>query len=118
MPGKLASRVRGLSEAQFREAHGTEEQCRAVVEKLRRPKGFVCPLCGGTEGTRLSTRPKVQCRACRHQVSLTAGTIFHATKLPLTTRFLAMGLVATAKKGSARSSSGAGSASSRPTPGR
>jgi transposase-like protein len=88
-----------LSEAQFREAHGTEEQCRAVVEKLRRPKGFVCPLCGSCEGKWLSTRPKVQCRACRHQVSLTAGTIFHATKLPLTTRFLAMGLVATAKNG-------------------
>src|SRR4028118_787767 len=99
MPGKLASRVRGLSEAQFREAYGTEEQCRAVVEKLRWPAGFVCPLCGGTEGKWLSTRPRIQCRACRHQVSLTAGTVFHATKLPLTSWFLAMWLVATAKNG-------------------
>ena len=99
MAGKLASRVRGLSEAQFREAYGTEEQCRAVVEKLRWPEGFVCPLCGGREGTRLSTRPKIQCRECRHQVSLTAGTIFHATKLPLTSWFLAMWLIATAKNG-------------------
>ena len=62
-------------------------------------RGFVCPSCGGTEGKWLSTRPKIQCRACRHQVSLTAGTIFHATKLPLTTWFLAMWLVATAKNG-------------------
>jgi hypothetical protein len=99
MPSKLASRVRGLSEARFREAYGTEEQCRAVVQKLRWPEGFVCPLCGGTEGKWLSTRPKIQCRACRHQVSLTAGTIFHATKLPLTSWFLAMWLVATAKNG-------------------
>jgi transposase-like protein len=99
MPSKLASRVRGLSEAQFREAYGTEEQCRAVVEKLRWPKGFVCPLCGGAEGRWLSTRPKIQCRTCRHQVSLTAGTIFHATKLPLTSWFLAMWLIATAKNG-------------------
>ena len=99
MPGKLASRVRGLSEAQFREAYGTEEQCRAVVEKLRWPAGFVCPPCGGAEGKWLSTRPKIQCRACRHQVSLTAGTVFHATKLPLTSWFLAMWLVATAKNG-------------------
>ena len=99
MAGKLASQVRGLSEAQFREAYGTEEQCRAVVEKLRWPAGFVCPVCGGCEGTRLSTRPKIQCRACRHQVSLTAGTIFHATKLPLTSWFLAMWLIATAKNG-------------------
>jgi hypothetical protein len=51
MAGKLASRVRGLSEAQFREAYGTEEQCRAVVEKLRWPEGFVCPLCGGTRAS-------------------------------------------------------------------
>jgi transposase-like protein len=99
MPGKLASRVRGLSEAQFREAYGTEEQCRAVVEKLRWPGGFACPLCGGAEGKWLRTRPKIQCRACRHQVSLTAGTIFHSTKLPLTSWFLAMWLIATAKNG-------------------
>ena len=99
MPGKLASRVRGLSEAQFREAYGTEEQCRAVVEKLRWPGGFACPLCGGAEGKWLRTRPKIQCRACRHQVSLTAGTVFHATKLPLTSWFLAMWLIATAKNG-------------------
>jgi Transposase zinc-ribbon domain/ISXO2-like transposase domain len=99
MAGKLASRVKGLSEAQFREAYGTEERCRAVVEKLRWPGGFVCPSCGGTAGTRLTTRPKIQCRACRHQVSLTAGTIFHAAKLPLTSWFLAMWLVATAKNG-------------------
>ena len=66
MAGKLASRMRGLSEAQFREAYGTEERCRAAVEKLRWPKGFVCPLCGGCEGKWLSTRPKIQCRACRH----------------------------------------------------
>ena len=99
MAGKLASRVKGLSEAQFREAYGTEERCRAAVEKLRWPKGFVCPLCGSCEGKWLSTRPKIQCRACRHQVSLTAGTIFHAAKLPLTSWFLAMWLVATAKNG-------------------
>src|SRR3712207_1574977 len=99
MAGKLASQVRGLSKAQFREAYGTEEKCRAVVEKLRWPSGFVCPTCGGCEGIRLRTRPKIQCRACRRQVSLTAGTIFHATKLPLTTWFLTMWLVATAKNG-------------------
>jgi hypothetical protein len=99
MAGKSASQVRGLSEAQFQAAYGTEEQCRAVMEELRWPEGFVCPACGSCEGTRLSTRPKIQCRGCRHQVSLTAGTIVHATKLPLTTWFLAMWLVAAAKNG-------------------
>jgi transposase-like protein len=99
MAGKLAARVWGPSEAQFRAAYGTEAQCRAVVEKLRWPMGFVCPLCGGREDTQLSTRPKIQCRSCRHQVSLTAGTVFHAIKLPLTRWFMAFWLIATAKNG-------------------
>src|SRR3982750_2683158 len=63
------------------------------------PEGFVCPVCGGREGTRLSTRPKIQCTSCRHQTSPTAGTIFASTKLPLTRWFLAIRLIATAAEG-------------------
>jgi hypothetical protein len=40
-----------------------------------------------------------QCRTCRHQTSLTAGTLFQSTKLPLTTWFLAIYLVSQAKTG-------------------
>ena len=99
MAGKLASRVRELGEAEFQAAYGTEERCRAAVEELRWPEGFVCPVCGGREGTRLSTRPKIQCRSCRHQASSTAGTVFAGTKLPLTSWFLAIRLIATAEDG-------------------
>src|SRR4029453_5157030 len=95
MAGKLASQVRGLSEAQFREAYGTEEQCRAVVEKLRWPAGFVCPVCGGCEGTRLRPGPKFRCR----RGGATPRPLFHAPKPPLTTVFLAMWLIASAKNG-------------------
>ena len=41
---KVASRVRGLSDEAFREAFGTEEQCRTALVRLRWPDGFVC-LC-------------------------------------------------------------------------
>ena len=99
MAGKLASRVRGLSEAEFQATYGTEKQCRAAVEELRWPMGFVCPVCGGREGTRLSTRPKIQCRSCRHQASSTADTIFAGTKLPLTSWFLAIRLISRAAEG-------------------
>ena len=99
MAGELASRVRELDEAEFRATYGTEERCRAAVEELRWPEGFVCPVCGGREGTRLSTRPKIQCASCRHQASATAGTIFAGTKLPLTRWFLAIRLIATAAEG-------------------
>ena len=43
---KVASRVRGLSDEAFREAFGTEEQCRAALLRLRWPDGFLCPCCG------------------------------------------------------------------------
>jgi hypothetical protein len=99
MAGKLASRVRGLSEPEFQAAYGTEEQCRAAVEELRWPTGFVCPICGGRQGTWLSTRPKIQCRSCRYQASPTAGTIFASTKLPLTSWFLAIRLISRAAEG-------------------
>src|SRR4051794_36382365 len=99
MRGKLASRVRELDEAAFRATYGTEGRCRAAVEELRWPEGFACPVCGGREGTRLRTRPKIQCASCRHQTSSTAGTIFASTKLPLTRWFLAIRLIATAAEG-------------------
>jgi hypothetical protein len=43
---------KGLSEAEFDGRYGTEEQCRAVVIKLRWPNGFSCPVCGGTSSDR------------------------------------------------------------------
>ena len=43
---KVASRARGLSDEAFREAFGTEEQCRAALLRLRWPDGFLCPCCG------------------------------------------------------------------------
>jgi transposase-like protein len=99
MPGKLAARVKGLSEAAFRAAFGTEAQCRAVLERLRWPTGFACPACGHGSRAWLAERKLYQCNRCKYQVSLTAGTIFHATKLPLTTWFLAVHLLVTAKNG-------------------
>lgn len=99
MAGKLAARVRGLSEAAFRAQFGREEQCRTVLFKLRWPTGFVCPACGHQGATLLAKRQLHQCQRCRHQASLLAGTIFHSTKLPLTQWFLAMYLLANAKNG-------------------
>ena len=96
---KVASRVRGLSDEAFREAFGTEEQCRAALVRLRWPDGFVCPCCGHREHCVLAGRGLYQCNRCKKQTSPTAGTIFHATKLPLTLWFAAIHLIVTAKNG-------------------
>ena len=96
---KVASRVRGLSDEAFREAFGTEEQCRTALVRLRWPGGFVCACCGDREHCVLGGRGLYQCNRCKKQTSPTAGTIFHATKLPLTLWFAAIHLIVTAKNG-------------------
>ena len=88
----------GLSLPAFIEQYGMEEQCRAALYRYRWPKGFVCPECGNTTCCQLS-RGLYQCHRCHHQTSLTAGTIFHGTHLPLTTWFLATYLLTQRKNG-------------------
>ena len=60
---------------------------------------FVCPRCEHTGHLRHQSRALYQCRRCRHQVSLTAGTILASTKLPLRIWFLAMYLMTQTKNG-------------------
>ena len=86
----LRRRVTGLSEAEFRARFGSEAQCRAALFALRWGKGWVCPACGHGRCAELKTRALYSCNRCKHQVGLTAGTVFHWTKLPLTTWFLAI----------------------------
>ncbi len=81
---------KGMSEAQFIEGFGTEEQCRDAVFAWRWPDGFKCSRCQGEVCSEIKSRHLYQCSRCRRQVSLTAGTIFHASKLPLTQWFRAM----------------------------
>jgi len=88
----------GLSLPAFLEQYGTEAKCQDALFQHRWPRGFECPDCGNTTGCRLA-RGHYQCHRCRHQTSLTAGTIFHATHLPLTTWFLAIYLLTQRKSG-------------------
>ena len=99
MAFKVASRVRGLSDEAFRDAFGTEEQCRTALVRLRWPHGFVCPACRHRGHCELAGRGLYQCNRCKRQTSPTAGTIFHATKLPLRLWLAAIHLIVTAKNG-------------------
>ena len=90
---------KGYSLTQFVDEYGTEERCVAALFRWRWPNGFVCPQCEHTGYWRLQSRALYQCRGCRHQVSLTAGTILDSTKLGLRTWFLAMYLLTQTKNG-------------------
>src|SRR5215475_14412085 len=74
---------KGLSEPAFEQQYGTEEQCQAIVVAARWPRGFECPVCGGKQYCRVTTRNLYQCNKCRRQTSPIAGTIFALTLLPL-----------------------------------
>jgi transposase-like protein len=89
---------KGLSEAAFAQRYGTEEQCRAELFASRWPDGFECPACGGKAHCVLK-KAAFQCNSCRTQTTLTAGTIFADTKLPLTQWFRAMYHMTQTKQG-------------------
>ena len=64
-----------------------ESACPAYWERLRWPNGFVCGACGAQREPWRQTRGRLVCPACRHQSTITAGTIFDKTRTPLTTWF-------------------------------
>jgi hypothetical protein len=89
---------KGVSVTDCISFYGTEEQCFKALFDWRWPEGFVCPKCGSNKSCQLTTRKLQQCNNCRHQTSLTAGTIFESTKLPLTQWFLGIYFITQDKK--------------------
>lgn len=79
----------------------SESDCIAYLEEIRWPKGFTCPACGIIDkAQRIATRPRMlRCRHCHKEVSLTAGTFMHATRVPLQAWFLGAYLVTTQTPG-------------------
>lgn len=85
-----------------------EDEARALLERLRWPNGPACPRCGGADPYRLtpkvgSKRPGrkglLKCRACRKQFTVTVGTIFEDSHIPIVTWLTAFHLVCSSKKG-------------------
>ena len=78
---------------------GSEDRCRAYLEKLRWPDGVECPRCQCKTISRIRDRDQFDCDSCRYQFSVTAGTIMQDTKLPLWKWFLAVYMIVESKKG-------------------
>ena len=78
-------------QARFRD----EEACRAYLAESRWPDGFRCPACGHGDALELPGRLLWRCRACGRDTSVTAGTVLHRTRTPLTQWFWAAYLVTT-----------------------
>jgi len=78
---------------------GTEEKCRELLVRLRWPEGPRCLRCK-MPVVRLETEKQLfYCKDCDYQFSVTTGTVFNDTHLPLTKWFLVTHLLCEAKKG-------------------
>lgn len=81
---------RGLPMAEFLEQYGTEEGCESAPIASSWPQGFACPMCAGPASCSFRREGRLywQCASCRHQCSVISGTIYEATKLPMTSWLL------------------------------
>jgi transposase-like protein len=77
----------------------SEERCRDYLEKLRWPDGITCPRCQSKSVSEIRERSQYDCNSCRYQFSVTSGTIFHDSHLPLWKWFLTAYMMIESRKG-------------------
>src|SRR6202140_3044423 len=98
-PGR-PSMASARSFSQFKKPFSDEASCAAFMFERRWPDGFVCPACGKRRAAALKSRPRLhECLDCGRQTSITAGTVMHRSKLPLTVWVLAAHLMSTHSNG-------------------
>ena len=81
------------------EQFGSEHKCREYLEALRWPDAIMCPRCKSINISKITKRHQFDCDKCRYQFSVTAGTIFNDSHLPLWKWFLCVYLLCESKKG-------------------
>lgn len=86
------------NQMEFERTFSTEEQCLAYLKEIRFPDGYFCRKCQHKEYW-LNNRGILICKSCKDELSLTAGTIFHRSKLPLVTIFNALWWIVAQKNG-------------------
>lgn len=75
-----------------------DDACLLYLSQLRWPDGFVCPACG-SERSWQTVKSRWMCADCGRQTSVTAGTIFHRIRTPLSTWFAAIWFITSQKNG-------------------
>ena len=84
---------------QFLDWFQSEQACRDYLEKLRWADGLICPKCGASSEVERISRGRLICPACRHQTTVTAGTIFDKTRTELRVWFAAIWHITNQKHG-------------------
>jgi transposase-like protein len=84
---------------EFERRFADEVACTNYLRSVKWPEGFRCPKCGGGRSYWVCQRGREQCATCRHQTSVTSGTMFHKTQTPLKLWFRAIFEFVSAKHG-------------------
>ena len=79
----MSKKYQQYSLIEFQKAFPDDEACNKHLTQQRWPEGFVCPKCGHDDAWYLTGRKLFDCKSCRFQTSLIAGTIFEGTRTPL-----------------------------------
>ena len=79
----MSKKYQQYSLIEFQKAFIDDEACKKHLTQQRWPEGFVCPKCGHDDAWYLTIRELFDCKSCRFQTSLIAGTIFEGTRTPL-----------------------------------
>ena len=88
-----------ISLLEFNQRFPSQKECIEHLFNLRWPNGFICPRCNSPKYGFHSGRFLYQCKDCRYQASLTAGSVMHKTRTPLMVWFWTIFMVACDKRG-------------------
>src|ERR1035437_4640817 len=77
----------------------TQDECRTILEELRWKDGVKCPRCRSEKVSRIQMRFQYDCDSCRYQFSVTSGTMFQDSHIPLPKWFAVIYLMCESKKG-------------------
>lgn len=84
---------------EFNDFFEDDAACREYLAGLRWPAGYHCPRCGSSGAPWITGRGYLHCQDCGAEISVTAGTMFERTRIPLKTWFSAIWFVTSQKHG-------------------
>lgn len=82
--------INKLEPEKFNHIFSDPDQCYKVLADQKWATGFICRKCGHTNYCRGSKPYSRRCTRCKSEESVTAHTIFHRCKIPITTAFQIM----------------------------
>jgi transposase-like protein len=67
----------------WQQQFSTEDDCLEYLKEMKWPNGFICPRCGHDHSYEIRRRHLYECTQCKKQTSVTAGTLFHGSRITL-----------------------------------